>query len=106
MTAPAVGTRVRIQRDETRYPSKGTWPQFRGKVGTVVEINTDKRPHLTEVGVVFGKVTPAPPGHNRQYNWDTADVVWFKTYEVCPLASVRNAETTTTTRQGDWSLAQ
>jgi ribosomal protein L21E len=34
-----VGDRVKIQRDETRYPSKGTWPQFRGKTGTVVEIN-------------------------------------------------------------------
>ena len=42
-----VGDRVRIQRDETRYPSKGTWPHFRDKTGTVVEFN------LGEVGVCF-----------------------------------------------------
>lgn len=48
-----VGDRVRIERDETRHPSRGTWPWFRGKTGTVVEINRDrKRPHLTEYGVV------------------------------------------------------
>ncbi len=56
-----VGDRVRIERDETRYPSKGTWPRFRGRVGTVVEINADRqRPHLTEYGVAFGKVWPRP----------------------------------------------
>ncbi len=56
-----VGDRVRIARDEDRFPSKGTWPPFRGKTGTVVEINEDRqRPHLTEYGVSFGKVTEAP----------------------------------------------
>lgn len=29
-----IGDRVRIERNETRYPSKGTWPQFRGRTGT------------------------------------------------------------------------
>jgi ribosomal protein L21E len=43
-----IGDRVRIERDETRYPSKGTWPRFRGKTGTVVEIN------LGEYGVAIG----------------------------------------------------
>jgi len=52
-----VGDQVRVERAETRYPSKGTWPRFRGRTGTVVEINRDrKRPHLIEYGVVFGKV--------------------------------------------------
>lgn len=46
--------RVRIERDEVKFPSKGTWPQYRGRIGTVVEINVDKdRP---EYGVVFGAV--------------------------------------------------
>ncbi len=35
-----VGVRVRIERDETRYPSKGTWPEFRGCTGTVTARNT------------------------------------------------------------------
>ncbi len=46
-----------IERDEKIYPSKGTWPQFRGRTGTVVQINKDpKRPHLTEYGVALGFV--------------------------------------------------
>ena len=51
-----VGSRVRCERDEKLYPSKGTWPYYRGKTGTVVEHN------LGEVGVCFSKVTPAPMG--------------------------------------------
>jgi len=85
-----VGSRVRIERDETKYPSKGTWPQFRGRVGTVVEINQDrKRPHLTEHGVVFGKV--------RRPNKDGsiaagAETVWFKIYEIRGIAAQLNAD--------------
>ncbi|MGV0811744.1 hypothetical protein ABQF34_07245 [Mycolicibacterium boenickei] len=84
---PEVGARVRIERDETRYPSRGTWPQFRGKTGTVVEVNHDrKRPHLTEYGVIFGKVWPRPdrPGVLRWSGDDT--ITWFKAYELRPVA--------------------
>lgn len=76
-----IGDRVRIERDETRYPSRGTWPQFRGKVGTVVELNRD------EYGVCFGKVTPAPPSHRRALNWDAADVAWFRRHELTHIRS-------------------
>lgn len=74
-----VGDRVRIERDEQRYPPKGTWPQFRGRVGTIVEINRDtKRPHLTEYGVTFGKVrTP-----NKCGSIASGDAVWFKAHEL------------------------
>jgi len=34
-----VGDRVRIERDETRWRSRGSWPRYRGRVGTVVRIN-------------------------------------------------------------------
>ena len=85
--------RVRIERDESRYPSKGTWPKFRGRAGTVVEINLDRtRPHLTEYGVSFGKVTKAPTCHRREFNWKSEDVAWFKSYEMAPLAAVRHTE--------------
>jgi hypothetical protein len=30
-----VGDRVRVERDETRWPSRGSWPRYRGKVGSV-----------------------------------------------------------------------
>ncbi|MCW2546789.1 MAG: 38, gp56 [Mycobacterium sp.] len=78
-----VGTRVRIDRDETTYPAKGTWPQFRGKTGTVVEINDDK------YGVVFGKVKERVnrPG-TYQWSGDESQT-WFKRYEIRVLAPQR-----------------
>lgn len=69
-----VGDRVRIERDETKYPSKGTWPQFRGRVGTLVEIN------LGEYGVVFSKTWSykGRPGKLRHNDI----VTWFQPYEI------------------------
>lgn len=88
MIHPAVGSRVRIERDEIRHPARGTWPMFRGKTGTVVEINRDrKRPHLTEYGVVFGKVKERPnrPG---TFAWSGDESqTWFKAHEISVLAS-------------------
>jgi hypothetical protein len=74
-----VGDRVRIERDETRYPPKGTWPQFRDKTGTIVEIN------LGEYGVSFGKVWPRPdrPG---VYRWSDASLTWFQPHELRVMA--------------------
>ena len=74
-----IGDRVKIERDETRFPSKGTWPRFRGKTGTIVEVN------LGEYGVCFGRVTPrkSRPG---SFDWDSADVAWFQPYELKVLA--------------------
>jgi hypothetical protein len=83
-----VGDRVRIERDEKLYPSKGTWPQFRGRTGTVVEINRDhKRPRLTEYGVVFTKAT-ARGGRPGKFNYDNGSVTWFKCYEVSSIAKI------------------
>jgi hypothetical protein len=85
-----VGDRVRIERDETRYPPKGTWPQLRGLIGTVVEVNADRqRPHLTEYGVSFGTVRIRPDG---SLHGDDI-VTWFKSYEMSALAPVRSIET-------------
>jgi hypothetical protein len=88
---PTVGDRVRIERDETRYPSKGTWPQFRGRVGTVVEVNADRKcPHLTEYGVVFGKVSARSDGRGAFNHQDI--VTWFKDYEMVRVAPERHAD--------------
>ncbi|OBG28384.1 hypothetical protein [Mycobacterium sp. 852002-51057_SCH5723018] len=96
-----IGQTVRIERDETRYPSKGSWPEFRGRTGTVVEINLDrKRPNLTEYGVAFGKVTAASPQARRATRWDHAAVAWFKVYEICALATQRHAERSPKTPDG------
>jgi hypothetical protein len=78
MTVPAVGDRVKIERDEQLYPSKGTWPYYRGKTGTVVEHN------LGEIGASFGKVTPTkdPVKAKRALRWEPEDVHWFQPHEV------------------------
>lgn len=65
-----VGTRVRIERDESRYPSRGTWPQFRGKTGTLLEINRAGR-GATEYGIGFGAARRTD--------------AWFKAYELTRL---------------------
>jgi len=83
-----VGDRVRVERDETRWPSRGTWPQFRGRVGTIVEINPDKRPELTEYGVSWSAVRRRPNG--SLHGDDSA--TWFKAHELTALASERNAD--------------
>ena len=90
MTAPVldIGRMVRIERDENRYPSKGTWPEFRGRTGTIVEINVDRnRPHRSEYGVAFGKVSSAGKFAKRAHNWEAKSVAWFKIYEMSPLVA-------------------
>ena len=62
-SAPApfpVGARVVVERDEQRYPSRGTWPRYRGKVGMVASPG-----EFGEVGVLLGVGT-----------------VWFKPWEL------------------------
>jgi hypothetical protein len=63
----AVGDKIRIERDETKYPSRGTWPQFRGRQGVIVEINRAGR-GATEYGVTFVKKDRSQ--------------AWFKAYEL------------------------
>ena len=81
MRHPREGDQVRVQRDEKLYPSKGTWPLYRGRVGTVVSVNADHRSakvrerergiiplSITEYGVSFTKSPDA--------------AAWFKGYEL------------------------
>jgi hypothetical protein len=95
-----VGDRVKIGRDETRFPSRGTWPRFRGKTGTVVEINYDhQRPHLTEYGVQFGKVRKP---HSRTGSIVSGSEVttWFKSDEIRGLAPQRPTDSGESTSEG------
>lgn len=39
MSKLQLGTIVLIDRDEKLYPSKGSWPRYRGRLGTIVAIN-------------------------------------------------------------------
>lgn len=64
LTTLIPGDRVRVERDETLYPPRGTWKNYRGKTGTVVEINKTRLETTgewhTEVGVVFGATRRDP----------------------------------------------
>lgn len=62
-----VGSTVLIERNETLHPPKGTWPQFRGKTGTVIEINNAGL-GAAEYAVGFGKARRAS--------------AWFKSHEL------------------------
>jgi hypothetical protein len=82
---PRVGDRIRIERDETAYPSRGTWPGWRGRTGTVAVINRDRqRPLATEYGVVFG-ATRQRADRDGAVDYSESPA-WFLGYEltVCP----------------------
>lgn len=77
-----VGDRVRIQRDEKKYPPKGTWFAFRGRTGTLVAINRSGGGRW-EYGVVF-------TNHPKRFadgGWKHP--TWFKAYELCEAGSQR-----------------
>lgn len=61
-----VGDRVKIERDEKRWPSRGTWPRYRGKTGTVSALNPE-----------FGEVAVKLDGGSRS--------TWFLHFEVAAL---------------------
>lgn len=57
------GDWVRIQRDETRWPSRKSWPLFRGRIGRLFSENADALPTRTHIewSVIF----------------DSGQVAWF-----------------------------
>jgi hypothetical protein len=74
MAQPRVGDRVRIERDEKLWPPRGSWKQYRGREGIVVQVNrTDK-----EWGVVFGATRSRPDGSLH----GSDQVSWFKLHEL------------------------
>jgi hypothetical protein len=64
-----VGDRVKVERDESLYPSKGTWRWFRGKTGVIEEVNNGRRVALTEYGVRL----------------EGFGLTWFKVHELRPV---------------------
>jgi hypothetical protein len=93
-----VGQVVRVERDETRYPSRGTWPRYRGRVGTVIRINTADR----KIGVTFEAVDPARVADPAQRR-GIVNLSWFGPHELVHLESrpVRPGSTRTATMHPD-----
>lgn len=87
----SVGDVIRIERDETRHPSRGTWPQFRGRTGTVVDVNRDStQPDKTEYGVVFGKVERRTDGRGKFIRSGNEPITWFKGHELVSWAGLQS----------------
>lgn len=56
-----VGDKVRVERDEQLYPSKGTWSQFAGKTGIVASVNRGRTETVIGRPVGMSKKLPAFP---------------------------------------------
>lgn len=77
-----VGDTVRIERDEKKYPSIGSWPKYRKKPGIVVILNEEDE----EVGVEVGAVLPRIRSDERGLQYSHEQVAWFKPHELRPRA--------------------
>jgi hypothetical protein len=66
-TVIEIGSTVLIERDEKRYPSRGSWPRYSDRLGTVVTINNLD----AEYGVAFGNIRTRPDGsiHGNEVSW-------------------------------------
>jgi hypothetical protein len=71
---PRRGDRVRVERDEERWPPKGSWRTYRGREGTVVTVNRTDR----EYGVSFVKVRDRGDGSLAGPDAPT----WFAEHEL------------------------
>lgn len=76
-----IGTRITVTRDETRWPSRGSWPRWRGRTGTVVS-GTSLEGSACEYGVVFGAVAQHPDGKPHACGSDSP--VYFLRHELSP----------------------
>jgi hypothetical protein len=79
-----VGDAVRVERDETLYPSRGTWPRYRNRPGFVVMVNREGGPSgEPEYGVIL--TTTRPPWRQDapgQLSYDSGLVNWFRPHEL------------------------
>ena len=81
-----VGDHIRVQRDEKLFPSRGTWPKYRGKTGYVCIVSEGGgRGDDPEYGVVL--TIHRPPWrkeHDREHelSYDSEALLWFAPYEL------------------------
>lgn len=78
-----VGDRVRVQRDEVNHPPRGSWKQWKGKVGSIVEVNRSGKNRVPEFGVSFRPLRQRP---DTSLHGDDAPV-WFLGHELVPAGS-------------------
>jgi len=83
-----VGAIVRIERDQTRWPSKGSWSKYRGRSATIVSVNVETldagpgtKPRNVPFHVEYGIAWK--PGADLAA---TATDAWFLPHEVAVQA--------------------
>jgi hypothetical protein len=59
------GDVVTVERDEKRWPSRGSWPRYRGRTAMVVSLN---RP-AGEVGVTFTRIGATDLASCKANSW-------------------------------------
>lgn len=69
-TGLSVGESVRIERDEKKYPSRGTWRWYRGKTGVITCVNHAGM-GAWEYGVSFSK-SQAADAYFKAYELERA----------------------------------
>ena len=84
-----VGDTVVIERDETLYPPKGTWPEYRGRKGRIATVNRGRT--MMVVGRPKG-MSKKQPAFSREVkilteygvSFTRSDHVdaWFQAYEL------------------------
>jgi hypothetical protein len=82
-----VGDAVRVQRDEIKYPPRGTWTRHRGKPGFVVMVNASTEVDPPEYGIVLTTTRPQwrkDEGHSNELLYDSDSVLWFAGHELAP----------------------
>lgn len=104
MSTIGIGDRVRIERDETGYPPRGTWREYRGRIGTVVEINDAGR-GPAEHAVVFGAVHQHSVNGSLYGSGGSVAKTWFLPHELAAAGvrredRVRNGEQLAAVGQG------
>jgi hypothetical protein len=72
LSAVRVGQRLRVVRDEERWPPKGTWAKYRGRVGTVVSIDRVGK----EIGLAWNPRTDLGKAQAQ---------AWLRPFEVEPV---------------------
>ena len=68
---------VRAKRDETVWPSKGCWPEYKGRNGTVVSVNRARTVKHRD-----GKTVKIEAEYGVSFTKSAAVDAWFRTHEL------------------------
>ena len=77
-----VGDHIRVERDEKKYPSRGTWRRYSGKTGYICIVDE------SSYGVVLTVTRPPwrkDSGREHELSYDSDAILWFRPHELVVL---------------------